>query len=393
MKPRRRKTIVSIDGERSHDRSGTPLHRPLFVVSLLMILVAMFAATASAGSGSVDTAGPWNAAASPTPTPTGEPGNAGECGHGYRKQGETPYGGPLCTHGPDELPLPWGDSYPGHFANDDPDVTSVINHCAGDGASAERVHWFYVYAAGTPNNIASGVYTKGQFRDKIGIAEAYLSLSDANHDQKFRNLCWNDKYVVIEEIQCPDQNDPAKVLLTVKQCLDADGKNSLDRIYPAFIDGYEEWDQQGLSGEAYRGGGADDSPTPDGRAPVYGVINTWTGFNILHELGHMLGSVFDSAPHSTAPYSANGGHCYDEWDVMCYDDDDADNEDPIVYVCIDNDDYWRFDCGHNKENHDHPETTEIDGAEDYWDPRGGSRYLANHWNTAASYFLTNVGLR
>lgn len=396
-------TAQGNSGERRGRRHGPHLRslfsRALQLAALWVVILVVFLAGAAVG-GSADPAGPKHqsllsatatAAQTPTPTPTRTPDDGGKCGQGYRKEGETPQGYPLCTHGPDELPLPWGDSYEGQFANDDPNVQPIINHCAGDGSSGERIHWFYIYAAGTPNNLANGTYNRSQFREKIGIAESYLSESDANYSQKFRNLCKDDTYVVLTGKQCPDQNNPDLVLDTVRQCLEGAGHSSTLRIYAAFIDGYEEWDQQGLAGAAYRGGGADDSPTPDGRAPSYAVINTWTGYMILHEVGHMLGSVFDSAPHSTAPYGG-GGHCWDEFDAMCYDDNKEDQYDPIVYECSDNTKWWRFDCGHNKDNHDHADTAGIDGGEDYWDPNGGSRYLATHWNTAASYFLTYVGL-
>jgi len=77
---------------------------------------------------------------------------------------------------------------------------------------------------------------------------------------------------------------------------------------------------------------------------------------MMHEMGHNLGAVQDSAPHSTL-----AGHCYDGLDTMCYNDGGPNGGLYSTSYCG----IEIFDCGKN----------------DYFhiNPTSGS-YLATHWN-------------
>jgi hypothetical protein len=92
-----------------------------------------------------------------------------------------------------------------------------------------------------------------------------------------------------------------------------------------------------------------------------------------HELLHTLGSVQNSAPHSTSRFPQSpGAHCTDDRDTMCY----ADGPGVIVdIVCTDPFHERRLDCGHD----------------DYFStaPTPGS-YLDTHWNSADNSFLGKV---
>ena len=85
-----------------------------------------------------------------------------------------------------------------------------------------------------------------------------------------------------------------------------------------------------------------------------------------HELMHTLGAVQEDAPHATA-----NGHCYDEPDDMCY-DDDGNGPATMVSVCTGRSGAL-FDCNHD----------------DYFyagiAPAGN--WLATHWNTYNSNWL------
>ncbi|MGI8983324.1 MAG: hypothetical protein ACR2HM_02130, partial [Acidimicrobiales bacterium] len=83
-----------------------------------------------------------------------------------------------------------------------------------------------------------------------------------------------------------------------------------------------------------------------------------------HELFHSLGAVQTSAPHATP-----GFHCLDEIDRMCGIDGSGL---PVVVACPDGNEDM-FDCNHDDYFHT--------------DPPAGN-YLATHWNTADSRFLT-----
>jgi hypothetical protein len=97
-----------------------------------------------------------------------------------------------------------------------------------------------------------------------------------------------------------------------------------------------------------------------------------------HELMHTLGGVIknyaDGAgtihpgpPHQTANY-----HCWDQHDIMCYDDDVNASTYPLKIYCSTS--YiWHYDCQHN----------------DYFSSGviSSTNYLYSHWNVATSRFL------
>jgi hypothetical protein len=87
-----------------------------------------------------------------------------------------------------------------------------------------------------------------------------------------------------------------------------------------------------------------------------------------HELMHTLGSVQRGAPHATA-----NGHCYDEPDEMCY-DDDGNGPTTMQTVCPGRSDTL-FDCNHD--DYFYAGTPPV------------SNWLATHWNTFNSSWLLN----
>lgn len=311
-----------------------------------------------------------------------------ECGPGLRAVGER-LNGTLCSHGPDPVPAVRADAKvpaDATFWPDDSNIRPTQDVCVGDGVDGHRIHFFYAYHQDSPNQLRENGWHNA-FRKKIRYADAYLDASDKKKDQHFRILC-ADEQPVITEVEV--SNTPGSVYKQVVTELqlrgyDGDEDNNLvpdfnegkGRIYSAFIDGF---------GYDYCGQGSvggDDSPFPlSNRAPEYSILSCWYGGTILHEIGHNLGAVQSSAPHWSG-----AAHCIDENDRMCYFDSGAnaayypEDECPRAKE-------WTFDCGHNKDNHEHDGV--VVGSEDYWDPRKPQRFLATHWNTADSVFLTEI---
>jgi hypothetical protein len=127
--------------------------------------------------------------------------------------------------------------------------------------------------------------------------------------------------------------------------------------------------------EVYR----DDRPTSDnynnGNPVIPGTVarvdnGCWGQSNSVeaHELMHTLGGVQPGAPHGTSRQ-----HCTDDFDRMCYSDGSGAT---VSTVCPQAAHEALFDC-----NHDDYFTT----------ARTPAPYLATHWNTAASAFLTSTG--
>ena len=98
----------------------------------------------------------------------------------------------------------------------------------------------------------------------------------------------------------------------------------------------------------------------------YGYLEPGT---LMHEMGHNLGAVQYNGPHSTG----TGLHCWEGFDVMCYNDFGDRDRGTISFVCPDHD---RFDCNHD----------------DYFDAaigvgEGGlaGSYLDENWNLGGCY--------
>jgi hypothetical protein len=110
----------------------------------------------------------------------------------------------------------------------------------------------------------------------------------------------------------------------------------------------------------------------NGNAPMYARVDAacW-GSAEGHELMHTLGAVQRSAPHATS-----AGHCFDEPDEMCYDDDGS-GPATMLTVCRGRNGAL-FDCNHD----------------DYF--YAGIppllNWLATHWNTFNSSWLHRAPL-
>jgi hypothetical protein len=107
-----------------------------------------------------------------------------------------------------------------------------------------------------------------------------------------------------------------------------------------------------------------NSPGDDGG----GLNPTWWPEGFLHEITHNLGGVQRSSEHATL-----FGHCWDENDVMCYDDGsgiDMVNMCPSSSSTIDE----AYDCG----------------KDDYYAPAPApGSYLTTHWNVYDSGFMAD----
>jgi len=287
------------------------------------------------------------------------PATSGRCAGGYRIVGSE-----LCTHGPDARPA--GDRLATQLrsvsATGSAGLPSEIL-CDGDGVSGRRVQAIYARTAATPSRRSK---VMPQIR-KASVAVQSAFLASAARTDGVRRPRW------VTDVDC--QLRVIEVVLseaartnfgTTTAELRALGHGRADRKYLIWFDT-----------QVYCGIGTfwgDDRPTADNMSNTtvgYGRIDTgcW-GWSEAHELMHTLGAVQDSAPNSTFGEAPNaGGHCTDEYDVMCY----ADAAGVRTTVrCPDHDLDGLFDCGNN----------------DYFDtdPRSGS-YLGTHWNTADSGWL------
>jgi hypothetical protein len=232
--------------------------------------------------------------------------------------------------------------------------------CDGDGTSGNRVQALYVHAA-------TDRYT--QYLESFRTWAAGIdAIYDASAEQT-----GGERHVrfVTEPVggECRAVVTSVAVSATAladfgatNRELGAQGFNRKDRKYVIFADT-----------NVYCGIGSfagDDRKTAANRSnygPSYGRTDSgcWGASTASHELGHNLGAVSNSAPNTSG-----GGHCVDEYDVMCY--SDSPNYPQMQVKCGDRNNNNRLDCNHD----------------DYYStaPAAGS-YLATHFNAADNVFL------
>lgn len=323
------------------------------------------------------------------PTVSADPGSGSGsgsgCGHGLQKAADDPETGPVCSHGADPATDANGAEV---FAADTGPAPAAP--CFGDGESGHRIEVIYGYPSDTPDNYAASVPA---IRSAVAFADSYFESSDAGTAQHLRWVCDASRQVAVQKVAlAPIGSDRDFTFDDMYGSVaggPGKGKRSTgfrrsDRIYVTFVDN--------IYGSAYSKCGegqrdADDSPGLNNRnntGPAYSLIACWQGTTTLHEVGHNLGAVQNSAPHSSQQ-----GHCFDEFDLMCYDDDGpyfrgpdgtagtADDRSTQV-VCVDPlrllpyDGDRQFDCNQD----------------DYYDPSPAAEsYLATKWNVANSNWV------
>jgi hypothetical protein len=266
-----------------------------------------------------------------------------------------------CTHGPDPLPPGKARFVPaplvdGPAANQPQDII-----CEGNGQAGRRVQVMYVRAANAPDRYASVLPSLKQRAAEMDQL-VLLSAQETGGSRRIRfvtdaaggGCVVNVLNVVIPPDMITDVSRSFQAIATL-------GYKRTDRKYVMFVDSFEYC---GIADIRY-----DDRPGPtnlNNDGPTYARVDRscWYAWVGLHELGHTIGAVQDSAPHST-----RAGHCTDEYDVMCY--SDAPYYPPLQYLCPETHQDL-LDCNHDDYFHTNP-------------PPGS--YLASHWNSANAGFL------
>ncbi|WP_328614010.1 ricin-type beta-trefoil lectin domain protein [Amycolatopsis sp. NBC_00355] len=238
--------------------------------------------------------------------------------------------------------------------------------CDGDGTSGKRVQALYVRGTGQADRYSQFAAQFQTFTSQIDDAFVEAAGRLGGGVRHLRYVTDSSCRATVANVTIA-QGDMATVD-TITNAIKAQGYNRADRKYVVW------YDKDGC-GLAF-GNGGNDSPganNPYNAGPHYATVGTgcWSWQATGHELLHTLGAVQGSAPHST-PY----GHCWDDEDIMCYDDGGIPNPPGgLVKVCPGAPEN-QIDCG----------------GDDYFNtnpPAGG--YLATHWNVANSAYLITSG--
>ena len=247
-----------------------------------------------------------------------------------------------------------------------PAASPMAAVCDGDGTSGKRTQALYVHGNGQTDRYSQFVGQFQTFASQIDDAVVEAASRLGGGVRHVRYVTDSSCRAVVSDVTIA-QSDMSTVD-TITNAIKAQGYNRSDRKYIV-------WYDAAGCGLAFGNGGNDSagSSNPYNAGPHYATVGTscWTWQATGHEFLHTLGAVQSSAPHATA-----FGHCWDDEDIMCYDDGGIPNP-PGGLV---------KQCPGAPEN-------QIDClGDDYFNtnPAPGS-YLATHWNVATSAFLIASG--
>jgi hypothetical protein len=290
----------------------------------------------------------------------------------------------LCSHGPDPVTAFGGaarlkqTSAAAEEGSPFAPASELTALCTASGVSGKRIEVIYGVPRDRTNRYATML---APMRDMMRQVNNNLEAADAATSQNYRFLCTNGVDVTVRNVTLLpvgadgsyDFNDYVSSLQNqIALGLGPVDFIANDRLYITYIDQIQDVYPYGGQGEL----SIDDQPNPALNAnndtrPRYSMSAYLDLLVIAHEIGHNIGAVQYSAPHST-----QAGHCYDEADLMCYDDGGPHFTagGTLTFTCPGTD--LAIDC------HD----------EDYYYPGTppASSYLATHWNTANSGFLSPI---
>ncbi len=273
-------------------------------------------------------------------------------------------GGPLCTTGPEP-----GDAPPAPGAARTEASAGI--QCYGDGASGTRVQLVYAHPAGI-NRLSS---LKATMRTRAAQMAAIFNASagqtggqrhirwatDANCDLRVLDVTVDAAAIpstnfnaLINAMVAKGHSDPTR-----KYVIWAETNNANPHICSGLATLWYDQQPTDLNWN--------DARTGFARLDETCLRSGYDGRTEAHELMHTIGGVQQGAPDATPI-----GHCTDESDRMCYDDDGAGGVSMRAACGASNE--LRFDCGND----------------DYFyvnAPCGAGGWLAGHWNTADSRWL------
>ncbi|MEJ3749266.1 hypothetical protein WEI85_39140 [Actinomycetes bacterium KLBMP 9797] len=236
--------------------------------------------------------------------------------------------------------------------------------CDGDGSSGKRVQMIYMRETSDTDRLSQFRATFQQWAPQVD----QIFVDSARDTGGYRRVRWvHDRSCVptVTGLVVPDGT--LNAFGTAFTALKNAGYNRTDRKYVMYAE-TTAWCGLGGGGP----GAGDDRPGAENRynsGPELATLGTncWSWAATGHELLHTLGAVLRGAPNATA-----NGHCWDDEDIMCYDDGGIPNPPGgLVKVCPDV--YENYvDCGHDDYFHVSP-------------PAGS--WLASHWNVANSQYL------
>lgn len=274
-----------------------------------------------------------------------------------------------CTHGPDAFPQ-------GISAASTPAFRPTIGAtqvaaappvtCDGNGTSGKRVEVLYVVASNKTNRYATVVDSIRQW-----MADADTKVHESGlvtgESRRIRFVHDASCQVVVRNVTV--SSAAANDFSTLIDELIGLGYDSNDRKYLSMMDANvycgigELWPDDSKGGGNFSNGFLSTFSRVDVPCWATGSLGDSTA---LHEISHNLGAVQESAPNDSG-----GGHCIDEWDLMCYSDEP--NYPSMVYKCPSEFEAL-LDCENNDYFHTSPPT---------------NNYLYSHWNLADSEFLLN----
>lgn len=252
----------------------------------------------------------------------------------------------LLTHGPDLQLAAGGSASQIGFRSGDPERAPICS----DGY---RQHVLYAYVSGSTDRFATSVEP---IRAAMRRANAVLnaaSLESGGGSADYLMACDDARQIRVDSVVVPDAG-----FGSVVSAARAAGFNAPNVDYTVFLDASNGGACGIGSYYADESSGADNQNNNGGG---YGVTyrGCWFNETPMHENAHNQGAVQYSAPQSTG----NGGHCWEEIDVMCYAPDGGNlHQEGTVTNCADR---AYFDCGYD---------TYFDSA-----PEPGE-YLASNWN-------------
>jgi hypothetical protein len=340
-----------------------------------MLRRSIVALTSLAALASLSVGSPLSAGARPAAHPVGP-----ACGAAERVPGSSPV---VCTHGPDPVaPLMRAAE---RLAANAP-AAFPPPPCTLDNPVVVRI--FYGYPADTASRFKA---YKDFLTAAVGEADYDLGASGAD-GYHYRWACKGTPlaFKITKVKLLPIGSDGSFTYsdyVTSMQNQRALGLGRKDYNlgtvdYATYVDNIQAVYPYGGQGSLYNDDRPDPAVNTNNRTigvRKYAMVNFvpawgqhWLAGALVHEVGHNLGNVQLSAPHSSGGY-----HCYDEYDLMCYNDGGSyfQNGGTLQYPCSD-----PLGTGNESDcNHD-----------DYFNasPLPGS-YLETHWNQANSSWLTH----